>query len=283
MDNNSNPCCENQQKIVYNGEVACENCGCILHKHEEDEKAGRKFLLPNIRVNLSNRSKSNRIYITTPQHYLNIKKQTLLKYLKYKNNISTDKIHDKILEATVSSYIKQTRKRIFRSGKRAEILSWLLYKQCLTWNNPRTETFISSFMGLKRGGFSRGVKIIEHLNKESSDIDSDDMKTTFTDKLTIIKCNLFNLVISDQKYLHTVIKMYNFTDKLGIFNQFRLITKIIGCIWIIIVEKKLEYCNDWFKKTRIEKNTVKNFYKTIKKSLYWKYYMMILEDPYKKY
>ena len=283
-------CCDQQNKIIYDGNVVCENCGCILYTHhEEDDKAGKSFILPNIKINLSKQNKSNRIYITTPQHYLNIKKQSLLKYLKIKNNKSPEKIHEKILEATVSSYIRQTKKRIFRSGKRAEILSWLLYKQCLKWNNPRTETFITSFMELERGGFSRGVKAIEKLKKDSDQYDKDNNDTetinTFNDKLIIINCTLTNLLGTNgsKRYYHTIIKMYNFTDKLGIFSQFRLITKIVGCIWILICEKNIDYYADWFKKTKIEKNTVNNFYKTIKKSMYWKYYQMILDDPYKKY
>ena len=64
-----------------------------------------------------------------------------------------------------------------------------------------------------------------------------------------------NSSIDIENIYPVVIKLYNFTNKLGVFNEFRNDTKITGCIWYIIKLKELKINNAFFKKNKIEKNT----------------------------
>ena len=79
-----------------------------------------------------------------------------------------------------------------------------------------------------------------------------------------------------------IIQLYNFTNKLGVFNEFRNDTKITGCVWYIIKHKELKINNTFFKQNKIEKNTVKKFYKKIYESMYNQYYVLLINTGFNK-
>ena len=98
--------------------------------------------------------------------------------------------------------------------------------------------------------------------------------------------NIPNLIISNitpylEIYKRMIIKILNFINKLGMFNEFRTVTKIVGTIWLIIKINKLKYNNNVFKQIKIEKNTIKCFSKKVEESIYFRYCEMIVEN-YKK-
>ena len=90
-----------------------------------------------------------------------------------------------------------------------------------------------------------------------------------------------NMTPNTEIYKKMVIKVLNFINKLGVFNEFRTITKIVGTIWLVIKINKLKYNNNVFKQIKIEKNTCKSFSKKIEESIYFTYCEMIV-DNYKK-
>lgn len=102
-------------------------------------------------------------------------------------------------------------------------------------------------------------------------------KTEEVSKSTLIN----NITPYLEIYKKMVIKIINFITKLGVFNEFRTITKIVGTIWLVIKINKLKYNNNVFKQVKIEKNTCKSFAKKIEESIYFKYCEMII-DNYKK-
>ena len=79
-------------------------------------------------------------------------------------------------------------------------------------------------------------------------------------------------------YKKMVIKILNFIIKLGVFNEFRTITKIVGTIWLVIKINKLKYNNNIFKQIKIEKNTIKQFSKKAEETIYFRYCEMIVES-----
>jgi hypothetical protein len=79
-------------------------------------------------------------------------------------------------------------------------------------------------------------------------------------------------------YKKMVIKILNFINKLGVFNEFRTITKIVGTIWLVIKINKLKYNNNIFKQIKIEKNTIKQFSKKAEETIYFRYCEMIVES-----
>lgn len=87
-----------------------------------------------------------------------------------------------------------------------------------------------------------------------------------------------NITPHFELYKKMVIKTLNFINKLGIFNEFRTITKIVGTIWLVIKLNKLKYNNAVFKQIKLEKNTIKNFCKRIEETIYFSYCKKIVDD-----
>jgi hypothetical protein len=327
-------CCNNQELIIYENEYVCNFCGEILkktvNKYEEFDKKKNNI----VSIKLHNNNKSKNIYIADCIPYKTLKIQTLLNFLKQKNNKSPERIHENILEQTVKEYVDKTKNKIYRSNKRSECLAWLLYNTSIKFNNPKTITFIINYMDLSKGGFSRGIKALASV----SNILEPNMTNTITlqseDKLIILKNYLEKLLTLTQKqinnkknsenifinnnettnlkknnkkknkensptqikgngdgnvsttsltphfeiYKKMTIKILNFTNKIGFFNEFRTITKIIGSVWIVLKECRLKYNNLVFKQIKVEKNTIKNFYKKVFESNYYQYYKLIIDS-----
>lgn len=293
-DTNMYDCCE-QPLLCKNGsELICENCGETFECDELNipELNDKNTYNNNCIKILYKNNNVKKIYINDSDSYKYIRYNTLLNFLKDKNKQSTDKIHENILKQCVENYIKITENKILRANNRIECLSYILFRKCIDFNNPKTLTFIVNYMGLPKGGFSRGFKRInlllndENKENENNNIllnENDDLikLKSYTEKMILIDFD--NSSIDIENIYPVVIKLYNFTNKLGVFNEFRNDTKITGCIWYIIKLKELKINNAFFKKNKIEKNTVKKFYKKICDSMYNPYYVTLINNEFIKF
>lgn len=293
-DTNMYDCCE-QPLLCKNGsELICENCGETFECDELNipELNDKNTYNNNCIKILYKNNNVKKIYINDSDSYKYIRYNTLLNFLKDKNKQSTDKIHENILKQCVENYIKITENKILRANNRIECLSYILFRKCIDFNNPKTLTFIVNYMGLPKGGFSRGFKRInlllndENKENENNNIllnENDDLikLKSYTEKMILIDFD--NSSIDIENIFPVVIKLYNFTNKLGVFNEFRNDTKITGCIWYIIKLKELKINNAFFKKNKIEKNTVKKFYKKICDSMYNPYYVTLINNEFIKF
>ncbi len=293
-DTNMYDCCE-QPLLCKNGsELICENCGETFECDELNipELNNKNTYNNNCIKILYKNNNVKKIYINDSDSYKYIRYNTLLNFLKDKNKQSTDKIHENILKQCVENYIKITENKILRANNRIECLSYILFRKCIDFNNPKTLTFIVNYMGLPKGGFSRGFKRInlllndENKENENNNIllnENDDLikLKSYTEKMILIDFD--NSSIDIENIYPVVIKLYNFTNKLGVFNEFRNDTKITGCIWYIIKLKELKINNAFFKKNKIEKNTVKKFYKKICDSMYNPYYVTLINNEFIKF
>ena len=113
------------------------------------------------------------------------------------------------------------------------------------------------------------------INKKE-DVKSKNKKKKLDDDVINRKIN--NITPNLEIYKKMVIKILNFINKLGLFNEFRTITKIVGTIWLIIKVNKLKYNNGVFKQIKLEKNTVKGFCKKIEETMYFSYCEKIISD-----
>tara|TARA_Y100000389_G_scaffold201414_1_gene244093 strand:+ start:10106 stop:11011 length:906 start_codon:yes stop_codon:yes gene_type:complete len=293
-DTNMYDCCE-QPLLCKNGsELICKNCGETFDCDELNipELNDKNTYNNNCIKILYKNNNVKKIYINDSDSYKYIRYNTLLNFLKDKNKQSADKIHENILKQCVENYIKITENKILRANNRIECLSYILFRKCIDFNNPKTLTFIVNYMGLPKGGFSRGFKRInlllndENKENENNNIllnENDDLikLKSYTEKMILIDFD--NSSIDIENIFPVVIKLYNFTNKLGVFNEFRNDTKITGCIWYIIKLKELKINNAFFKKNKIEKNTVKKFYKKICDSMYNPYYVTLINNEFIKF
>jgi hypothetical protein len=145
-------------------------------------------------------------------------------------------------------------------------------------------------MNLPKGGFSRGFKRINLLLNDDTNGNEEKSKilTNINDDLIKLKSYTTKMIIYDDTYdidnlFPVVIQLYNFTNKLGVFNEFRNDTKITGCIWYIIKLKDLKINNTFFKQNKIEKNTVKKFYRKIYESMYNPYYVSLINTAFNNF
>ena len=293
-DTNVYDCCEKSLLCKNGNELICENCGETFECDELNipELNNKNIYNNNCIKILYKNNNVKKIYINDSDSYKYIRYNTLLNFLKDKNKQSTDKIHENILKQCVENYIKITENKILRANNRIECLSYILFRKCIDFNNPKTLTFIVNYMGLPKGGFSRGFKKINLLlndgNKENENNnillnENDDLikLKSYTEKMILI--DIDNSLINIENIFPVVIKLYNFTNKLSVFNEFRNDTKITGCIWYIIKLKELKINNAFFKKNKIEKNTVKKFYKKICDSMYNPYYVTLINNEFIKF
>jgi hypothetical protein len=296
-------CCNDNKIVIFDNEYCCSNCGEILKKTviNYDKYDQKKMTMNSIKIN--NHNKIKNIYISESISYKQVKTQSLFTFLKQKNNKSTERIHENILESTVNEYVENTKNKIYRSNKRSECLALLLYQQCIKFNNPKTITFIINYMDLNKGGISRGVKALSIIkNNVSVPVEDNliilnnylDKLLTLTPKqlssgeslyyITYKKCknknitDVPNITPNFNVYKKMVIKILNFIKRIGVFDEFRTITKIIGSIFLILKENKLKYNNNVFKQVKIEKNCIKNLYKKIADSIYHKYCRLIIDS-----
>tara|TARA_B110000263_G_scaffold4045_1_gene3409 strand:- start:453 stop:1676 length:1224 start_codon:yes stop_codon:yes gene_type:complete len=270
----NNICCDSRQLCDINNDIVCENCGkCVGVVDDYKPNVYNKNNFVSI---ICGKNNIRNIYVNDSTSYKIVRYHTLLNFLKDKNKINTEKIHENILKQTVEQYIKITQNKILRANNRIECLSFLLFKKCIDFNNPKTQTFIVNYMNLPKGGFSRGLKrlylLADGFNTDFSYNEHDDLikLKSYTDKIIIHDDNLLLFPI--------IIKLYNFTNKLGVFNEFRNDTKICGVIWYLIKLKDLKYNNTFFKRNKIEKNTVKKFYKKVFNSEYNPYFINLIND-----
>lgn len=293
-DTNMYDCCEQPLLCKNNSELICENCGETFECDELNipELNDKNTYNNNCIKILYKNNNVKKIYINDSDSYKYIRYNTLLNFLKDKNKQSTDKIHENILKQCVENYIKITENKILRANNRIECLSYILFRKCIDFNNPKTLTFIVNYMELPKGGFSRGFKRINLLlNDESKENENNHILMNENDDLIKLKSYTEKMILIDsdnssidiENIYPVVIKMYNFTNKLGVFNEFRNDTKITGCIWYIIKLKELKINNAFFKKNKIEKNTVKKFYKKICDSMYNPYYVTLINDEFIKF
>jgi hypothetical protein len=293
-DTNMYDCCEQPLLCKNNSELICENCGETFECDELNipELNDKNTYNNNCIKILYKNNNVKKIYINDSDSYKYIRYNTLLNFLKDKNKQSTDKIHENILKQCVENYIKITENKILRANNRIECLSYILFRKCIDFNNPKTLTFIVNYMGLPKGGFSRGFKRINLLlNDESKENENNHILMNENDDLIKLKSYTEKMILIDsdnssidiENIYPVVIKLYNFTNKLGVFNEFRNDTKITGCIWYIIKLKELKINNAFFKKNKIEKNTVKKFYKKICDSMYNPYYVTLINDEFIKF
>lgn len=98
------------------------------------------------------------------------------------------------------------------------------------------------------------------------------------DDSEIINKKINNITPNLEIYKKMVIKILNVINRLGIFNEFRTITKIVGTIWLVIKINKLKYNNTIFKQIKLEKNTVKCHCKKIEESMYFPYCENIIKE-----
>jgi hypothetical protein len=309
--------CSNPSIIIYEGDFICEHCGEVSKKkvNNYENYESKKIIQPNIIINNNKKP----MFINNNIPYSQIKSQTLLNFLKQKNTKSEERIHENILESTVREYIEKTKNKIYRSNKRAECLALILYQQCIKFNNPKTITFIINYMDLNKGGISRGIKALSNieenpiypmedklvilknyleklltltpkqLTNNNTDIytveKKEDIKGGKAKKKKsedkILGKRVSNITPHLEIYKKMVIKILNFINKLGLFNEFRTITKIVGTIWLVIKINKLKYNNAVFKMIKLEKNTIKSYYKKIEESIYFPYCEKIINE-YKK-
>lgn len=284
-------CCDNPLLCKNSNELICKHCGMTFECNELNEPDFNEKNMYNgncIRILYKNNSVKN-IYINDSDSYKYIRYNTLLNVLKDKNKQSIHKIHENILKQSVENYIKITENKILRANNRIECLSYILFCKCIDFNNPKTLTFIVNYMNLPKGGFSRGFKRINILlNDESNENDSkSNILININDDLIKLKSYTAKMIICDDAYnidnlFPIVIQLYNFTNKLGVFNEFRNDTKITGCIWYIIKLKDLKINNTFFKQNKIEKNTVKKFYRKIYESMYNPYYVLLINTGFNK-
>ena len=92
--------------------------------------------------------------------------------------------------------------------------------------------------------------------------------------------DILNCDLNIEVFIKAVKRFYNFINKLGVFNISKNDTKIIGCIWYFIEYLKLLHNEFFFIKNKIEKNTIKKFYKILKNSKEYNEYFDILIDEY---
>ena len=275
-------CCSNPLLCKHSNELICKNCGLSVELNEETASTvfNKNVYNNYIRVVYNNKNVKN-IFLNDSDTYKYIRYNTLLTFLKDKNKQSNDIIHENILKQSVENYIKITENKILRANNRIECLSYILFRKCIDFNNPKTLTFIVNFMNLPKGGVSRGLKRINLLLNDRLDDkllinENDDLIKLKSFSTKMIICEDFNI-----EYIYPIIiKLYNFTNKLGVFNEFRNDTKITGCIWYLIKLKELKINNTFFKKNKIEKNTVKKFYKKIIDSDYNSYYILLINNEY---
>jgi hypothetical protein len=311
-------CCDKAQIIIYEGDLICTNCGEVSKKkvNNYENFENKKIIQPNIIINNNKKA----MFINNNIPYSQIKSQTLFNFLKQKNTKSEERIHENILESTVKEYIEKTKNKIYRSNKRSECLALILYQQCIKFNNPKTITFIINYMDLNKGGISRGIKALSNIDNSKNDYSviypvedklvilknyleklltlspkqlangnyfvnkKEDVKCKNKKKKTddeVINKKISNITPNLDIYKKMAIKILNFINKLGLFNEFRTITKIVGTIWLIIKINKLKYNNGVFKQIKLEKNTIKSFCKRIEETMYYSYCENIIEE-YKK-
>lgn len=286
---NLEECCGNPLLCKNSNELICKNCGMTFECDELNEPDEKNIYNNNCIKILYKNNGVKKIYINDSDSYKYIRYNTLLNFLKDKNKQSIDKIHENILKQCVENYIKITENKILRANNRIECLSYILFRKCIDFNNPKTLTFIVNYMGLPKGGFSRGFKRINLLlNDENSNDDNNNILVNINDDLIKLKSYTEKMILIDENMeicniFPVVIKLYNFTNKLGVFNEFRNDTKITGCIWYIIKLKELKINNAFFKKNKIEKNTVKKFYKKICESMYNPYYVTLINAEFNKF
>lgn len=290
-NDNIEQCCDNPLLCKNSNELICKQCGMTFECDELNEPDFNEKNMYNgncIRVLYKNNSVKN-IYINDSDSYKYIRYNTLLNVLKDKNKQSVYKIHENILKQSVENYIKITENKILRANNRIECLSYILFRKCIDFNNPKTLTFIVNYMNLPKGGFSRGYKRINILLNDDSNENENksDILMNVNDDLIKLKSYATKMIICEDTYnieriFPIVIKLYNFTNKLGVFNEFRNDTKITGCIWYIIKLKDLKINNIFFRQNKIEKNTVKKFYRKIYESMYNPYYVLLINTGYEK-
>tara|TARA_Y100000389_G_C17446186_1_gene511755 strand:- start:1282 stop:2223 length:942 start_codon:yes stop_codon:yes gene_type:complete len=286
-------CCDNPILCKHLNELLCKNCGLSI---ESDELIDSDYNDKNIYNNciriVCNKNVKN-IFLNDSDSYKYIRYNSLLTFLKEKNKQSIEMIHENILKQSVEIYIKITENKILRANNLVECLSYILFRKCIDFNNPKTHTFIVNYMNLPKGGFSRGLKRINLLLNENLENNNNQLLINDCDDLIKLKSFANKMIVCDDiesfanemiacdniEYIYPIIiKLYNFTNKLCVFNEFRNDTKITGCIWYLIKLKDLKINNTFFKKNKIEKNTVKKFYKKIIDSEYNSYYILLINN-----
>ena len=126
--------------------------------------------------------------------------------------------------------------------------------------------------------------MIDHTNIYINKKDDLKIRKKKTDNIINVTDNKFNNIEIKNItpyfdiYKRMTIKILNFINKLGIFNEFRTVTKIVGTIWLIIKLNKLKYNNAIFKQIKLEKNTIKHYCKKIEETIYFSYCENIVND-----
>ncbi len=283
-------CCLNPSLCKNTYELICINCGMTF---DNDELYYFDLNYKNIYYNnsiklLSKKNNVKTFYTNNTYTYKYVRFNDLFNYLREKNQKSSSKIHENILKQSVEYYIKITKNKILRANNKIECLSYILFCKCIDFNIPKTITFIVNYMGLPKGGFSRGLKKINSLLNENTD-NNPNLLINKNDDLIKLKSYTHKLLLSNNTFINIdnlipiIIKLYNFTNKLGVFNEFRNDTKIAGCIFYITKLKNIHIDNMFFKNYKIEKNTVKKFYKKIYDSIYNSYYIQYVNDEFNKF
>ena len=192
--------------------------------------------------------------ITFIINYMDLTKGGISRGIKALSNVST------VEEESVNiNYFNEDKLVILKNY--LEKLLTLLPKQLISKNNILGDDI---YINLKKEDLNKAGKIRKKKTEEMS-----------------INKYINNITPHLEIYKKMVIKTLNFINKLGVFNEFRTITKIVGTIWLIIKINKLKYNNNIFKQIKIEKNTIKSFAKKVEETIYFPYCEMIVES-YKK-
>lgn len=279
-------CCDEPYIVAHFDTFICRNCCVIMNNINYYNTTG---ISSSIMTN-GEECFFNNVCNGEEENKYMIKYNSLINLLKEKNNKSNEKLNNNILIDTVKKYIEYTEKKILRANNKMESLSYVLYLTCLEFKEPKTLTFITNYMELLKGGFSRGIKEIniirKNMQQEENYINNNKTKTnTLLQSYTkmILKFNNNKTIDYDEIFINKICtKLFNFINKLLVFNHSGITTKVIGCIYYVFLHLKYDINLMFFKQNNIEKNTIIKYVNSIQNSIYSTYCKELLIDCYVK-
>lgn len=237
-DSQFNYCVDCNTRMELSGSnYKCIHCGFTVSNDPERGKDLDDTISGSVRITTG--ANKGRVRNGT-NDYSNVQKKNLLCQLYQKQAKYTGPAFSKdILLAAVTQYglgqkhIKQEGDDfVRRGGIRDEILSALIYYECIRAGNIRKKKDISAFMELATSGFARGEDIVLTWHaKEIINIPiNEEPITGYADRY------LEALGLEEPNYIKFITEIVQLSMNKKIAMSSQISSKIVGAIWIIITQ-----------------------------------------------